>query len=129
MPIIGQYTVALEEISAEAATGSRRGAIGLGGSLLGAAGSRVPRAPGRGRSLHGPAVRARPGSSGPPLRSAPSGRSLDAPSFASAAVRLAEVWRQVPEETGRLLRERLVFLARRLQEGRRSAPFQHGGRQ
>ena len=132
MGIIGQCPVALEEIFAEGGTVSRPGEFGSEDSPPGAAGSRAPSASGTSGSLHGRTPRARPGSFGHPLRLAPSGtpsgRSLGAPPprFAPAAVGLADVSRHVPEEMVRLFRERLVLLARRLQESRRPAFLQQG---
>jgi hypothetical protein len=100
MVIIGHSLGALEEISTGAAPGSQA-----------------------------PPARPSPERSSSPCRSVPSESLLEASSFAASAVHVLDVWQHLPEEVGHLLRERLVLMARRLQEGRRSTPLHNGGSQ
>jgi hypothetical protein len=65
-----------------------------------------------------------------PSQAAPSESSPTASSFAShPATHVFEIWRQLPQEVGHLLSARLLLMARRVQENRRSVSLHNGGSQ
>lgn len=82
--------------------------------VLQSRGDRQPLASGT-RGMH---VRSRAAPAASPPASSP---------LVPATMQILDVWRQIPQEIGPLLAARLLLMARRIQEHRRSNPLHDGG--